>query len=404
MANSLIIEGIPTGNVYVGDRFDLVVRDKSATTPGFDSVSVVWIYDSSKVYIWEEFINHTYTYHVLLLDAGSVVLTARRYNNSESVSATVNIYEAITVTLDANGGSVSDSTLTVVNRSVTLPTPTHDSNHIFMGWFTESTFGYKIGNAGDTINNINMGFTAHAQWLYLNYFPLTNNQRYIDAQESGESMNPAGIMVHSTGANNAKLSRYVWKDKKTKYDALLGEKTSTLHWNVYHPFCSDGDDEAITHHKDGFGNGTTCAVCGGKCACVHAFIGKLADGTVAVYQTLPWNYKGWHSGKGKNGSANDSRFIGFEICEDGYNEKKEEHEEYVKEVFYEAVKLCAYLCKRFDNIKPVKASSNGIISHKEGGHELEIASKHYDPDHWFVQYGYTMDYFRECVKKVIGEK
>lgn len=401
MANSLIIEGIPTGNVYVGDTFDIVVRDKSATNTGFDSVSVLWIYNRSKVAVLEQFAYHTYTYRVTLLDVGPTALTAKY--NSESVSFSLNVKANAVITLDANGGSVSNSTLNAEKGRVTLPTPTHDSNHIFMGWFTKSMFGDKIGNAGDTVE-VDSDFTAYAQWLYLNYFPLTNNQRYIDAQESGESMNPAGIMVHSTGANNAKLSRYVWKDKKTKYDALLGEKTSTLHWNVYHPFCSDGDDEAITHHKDGFGNGTTCAVCGGKCACVHAFIGKLADGTVAVYQTLPWNYKGWHSGKGKNGSANDSRFIGFEICEDGYNEKKEEHEEYVKEVFYEAVKLCAYLCKRFDNIKPVKASSNGIISHKEGGHELEIASKHYDPDHWFVQYGYTMDYFRECVKKVIGEK
>ena len=46
--------------------------------------------------------------------------------------------------------------------------------------------------------------------------------------------------------------------------------------------------------------------------CVHAFIGKLADGTVATYQTLPWDYRGWHCA----GSGNDTH-ISFEICEDG---------------------------------------------------------------------------------------
>ena len=45
--------------------------------------------------------------------------------------------------------------------------------------------------------------------------------------------------------------------------------------------------------------------------CVHAFIGKLADSSIATYQTLPWNYRGWHAG----GKANDTH-IGFEICED----------------------------------------------------------------------------------------
>ena len=40
-------------------------------------------------------------------------------------------------------------------------------------------------------------------------------------------------------------------------------------------------------------------------------IGKLADGTVTTYQTLPWDHRGWHAG----GSANDTH-LSFEICED----------------------------------------------------------------------------------------
>ena len=46
-------------------------------------------------------------------------------------------------------------------------------------------------------------------------------------------------------------------------------------------------------------------------ACVHGFIDGN-DGT--VYQTLPWNHRGWHSGSSINGSANNTH-IGVEMCE-----------------------------------------------------------------------------------------
>lgn len=42
-------------------------------------------------------------------------------------------------------------------------------------------------------------------------------------------------------------------------------------------------------------------------ACVHGFIDGN-DGT--IYQTLPWNHRGWHAG----GSANNTH-IGVEMCE-----------------------------------------------------------------------------------------
>ncbi len=90
-----------------------------------------------------------------------------------------------------------------------------------------------------------------------------------------------GIMVHSTGANNPNLRRYVGPD-----DGLLGVNQYNNHWNQDRP--------------------------DGRQVCVHAFIGKLKDGSIATYQTLPWNHRGWHAG----GDANNTH-IGFEICEDG---------------------------------------------------------------------------------------
>lgn len=397
---ALEIQGIPTGNVYTGDSFDITVHDTNSNSPGFDTVSVSWTYDRNKIYIWEEFAYHTYIYHVVAAKAGTTVLTANYNGNSKSF--TLNIKSPNVVTFNANGGSVSTSTMTA-RGSVTLPTPTHDENHIFMGWFTATSFGDKIGNGGDTVP-VDSNFTAYAQWLYLKYYPLKNNERYIEAQTNHENIQPKGIMVHSTGANNADLKRYVQPD-----DGLLGVNGNNNHWNVFHPFCEVPAYYTSYHASDTDSYGR-CLLCRGKCACVHAFIGKLADGTVAVYQTLPWNNMGWHSGSGslgQNKNANKNGFIGFEICEDGYDWNNtytdadwEMHRPYVDAAYYEAVKLCAYLCKLY-NIEPVKSATGGIVSHKEGN-QLKIASQHVDPDHWFEKYNHSMDQFREDVRKVMG--
>lgn len=176
---------------------------------------------------------------------------------------------------------------------------------------------------------------------------LTNNACY----KAGRTIKPKGIMVHSTGANNPNLKRYVGPD-----DGLLGKNQYNNHWNQDKP--------------------------GGREVCVHAFIGKLADGSIATYQTLPWNHRGWHAG----GTANNTH-IGFEICEDGLTDAS-----YFSAVYKEAVELCVHLCKLYG------LSEKDIICHSEG-HKQGIASNHADVMHWFPKHGKTMDTFRADVKK-----
>src|SRR5574344_1879218 len=178
---------------------------------------------------------------------------------------------------------------------------------------------------------------------------LTENACY----KAGRKITVKGIMVHSTGANNPNLKRYVGPD-----DGLLGKNQYGNHWNTYHP--------------------------GGREVCVHAFIGKLADGTIATYQTLPWNHRGWHAG----GSANNTH-IGFEICEDGLSDYA-----YFKKVYREAVELCAYLCKEYG------LTEQNIICHSEG-YKQGIASNHGDVMHWFPKHGKSMDTFRAEVKALL---
>ena len=186
--------------------------------------------------------------------------------------------------------------------------------------------------------------------MNLNKLIFTENACY----KAGRKITVKGIMVHSTGANNPWLKRYVGPD-----DGKLGKNQYNNHWNTYHP--------------------------GGREVCVHGFIGKLADGTIATYQTLPWDHRGWHAG----GSANNTH-IGFEICEDGLADAT-----YFGKVYQEAVELCAYLCKQYG------LTEKNIICHSEG-YKQGIASNHGDVMHWFPKHGKSMDTFRAAVKALLA--
>ena len=173
---------------------------------------------------------------------------------------------------------------------------------------------------------------------------LTHNDCYL----RGRTIRPQGVMVHSTGANNPYLRRYVAPD-----DGRLGTPSSR-HWN-----------------QSGVG------------ACVHAMIGKLADGSVAAYQTLPWTMRGWHCGR----SGNDTH-ISFEICEDGLTD-----EVYFRQTYRAAVELTAYLCQLY-HLDP---KADGVVLCHSEGYKRGIASNHADVMHWWRKFGATMDDFRADV-------
>lgn len=173
-----------------------------------------------------------------------------------------------------------------------------------------------------------------------------------DCYKKGKKIKPKAILVHSTGAANTALSRYVQPD-----DGKLGKNKYNNDWNR-----------------------------SGLNTCVHAFVGKLADGSIATYQTLPYDYRSWGCGSGKKGSYNDSH-IQFEICEDNGKDK-----DYFKKVWKESVEFCAYLCKEY-NLKPAD-----IVSHAEA-YRLGYATNHGDADSYFKKYGKTMNDFRSDVMK-----
>ena len=195
---------------------------------------------------------------------------------------------------------------------------------------------------------------------------LTANRCY----QAGRVIKPKGVMVHSTGANNPNLRRYVQPVSTTPDRAgllaRLGTNPNGNHWNR-----------------------------AGLNVCVHGFIGKLADGSVAAVQTLPWDRRGWHAGNGSSGrSANDTH-ISFEICEDGLTDP-----DYFDRAYREAVELTAMLCKQY-GLDPL--ADGVVICHSEG-YRRGIASNHGDVLHWFPRFGKSMDDFRADVAAELGRR
>ena len=138
--------------------------------------------------------------------------------------------------------------------------------------------------------------------------------------------------------------------------------------------------------------------------CVHGFIDANSG---KVYQTLPWNRRGWHCGGAANGTH-----IGIEMCEPEcikYTKgasfqcsDKTKAKAMVERTYKSAVELFAYLCKEYD-LNPL--TEGVILAHSEG-YKKGLASNHADPEHLWkgLNLPYTMDGFRKDVKSAMNPK
>ena len=191
---------------------------------------------------------------------------------------------------------------------------------------------------------------------------LTQNACYA----AGMTITPAGVMVHSSGADNPNVCRYV------PGDAVIGFNTGGNHW-----------DQTNEAWRAKFGKPLE--------KCVHAFVGRFADGGVGTVQTLPWTMRAWHCGN----TAGNDRYIGFELCEDGLDDPA-----YFAAVYRETVELTAFLCREF-SLDPLMDGT--VICHAEG-YRRGVASNHGDVLHWFPRHGKTMDDFRADVAREMEEQ
>ncbi len=179
-----------------------------------------------------------------------------------------------------------------------------------------------------------------------------------------------GIAVHDTGAGNPNLLRYVQPHESDyNYDEMI----ELLGKNANKNDCNHS----------------------GRVAGVHAFIGKLADGSVATVEVLPYDQCCWGVGSGELGSYNynPNARIQFEICDDGYKS-----EGYFNRVMREAQEYCAYLCKMF-NLDPRVQ----ICSH-HGAHLEGYGCNHGDIDIWLSKFNKNMDWFVSEVTRIMNEE
>ena len=209
---------------------------------------------------------------------------------------------------------------------------------------------------------IAMAMQIHQQFAVRNDCYTRNQAELAKAPANRDSRyaqyyrGPRGIMVHSTGANNPNLRRYVQPD-----DGVLGVNSNQNDWN--RP---------------------------GLEVCVHAFLGLTQAGEVAAYQILPWEYRAWHCG----GDANNTH-LSFEICEDNLRDRA-----YWEKTYRLARELTAELCRKF-GLDPL--APGVLVDHAEGA-ALGIASNHADVDHWWSRYGVTMDDFRADVARLLEQE
>ena len=88
-----------------------------------------------------------------------------------------------TVTFDANGGSVSQtSAVTVAGKLTSLPTPTYDG-HNFLGWYTQKDGGDKVTT--DTVFTVDS--TIYAHWQNIPVIGVKLDKTSLTMQEKGSA-------------------------------------------------------------------------------------------------------------------------------------------------------------------------------------------------------------------------
>ncbi len=151
--------------------------------------------------------------------------------------------------------------------------------------------------------------------MEIRQYYLTNN----DCHRLGRPLIPKGVIVHTTGAVNPFLSRYIGSGRWNTSDNPLRND-----WN--HP---------------------------NVLKCVHAMIGKDKFGSCGNLPDTSRDMRGWHAG---HKIGNDT-LIGFEILEDTGDP------EYFQTVWDYAIDLCVFLAKTY---KPRSARSWDTMKHSEG--------------------------------------
>ena len=189
------------------------------------------------------------------------------------------------------------------------------------------------------------------------------------------TMQPLGVLWHSTGAPNPYIKRYCnpyYGDQGYDYLVEYLGLNGVNDWN--HTYQAAG---------------------------VNAWVGKVNNGEVTTVQSLYWNMTPWGCG-----GALNSTHIQFEICEP----ESLYDEDYTMKAYKEACELTAYLCDLY-NIDPwgyhtiYGVNIPNITCHYQASlYGSAFATCHADVLHWFPMYGIDMNTIRNDVQAILDGK
>lgn len=153
---------------------------------------------------------------------------------------TANTY---TVTFDANGGSVSQtSAVTVAGKLTSLPTPTYDG-YDFLGWYTQKDGGDKVTT--DTVFTVDS--TIYAHWQNIPVTNLELNKDSLTLQEKSSD-----ILTATVKPDNATNKDVIWESSDTSIATVDASGKVTA--------ISAGSATITAAAADGSGKSASCSV------------------------------------------------------------------------------------------------------------------------------------------------
>ena len=174
--------------------------------------------------------------------SGTYYLIAKDAAGNVSSTASITYYKT---TLNANGGSVSPtSVLTKSGNTVTLPTPTR-SGYSFVGWGTSST-----STSGVTYITANANKTYYAVWDYIDTTKPTVSVSYTNLATSSQT-------VTLSMSDNVGVVSYYWGTSSSPSSSSFTTISSTTSTSIQKTVSSSGTYYLIA--KDADGNVSTAA-------------------------------------------------------------------------------------------------------------------------------------------------
>lgn len=153
---------------------------------------------------------------------------------------TANTY---TVTFDANGGSVSQtSAVTVAGKLTSLPTPTYDG-YDFLGWYTQKDGGDKVTT--DTVFTVDS--TIYAHWQNIPVTGVKLDKTSLTLQETGSA-----TLIATVEPDNATNKNVNWESSDTSIATVDASGKVTA--------ISAGSATITAIAADGSGKSTSCSV------------------------------------------------------------------------------------------------------------------------------------------------